>query len=183
LLQIVFEADKSFHFSVVDGNRLHVRMSPGDHRALDLIPLDGLSLVPRHIKTWVGNIYAELRATLPAMSEIDELRKALDAHIEAHITDPDEQFSSAEAAEVQAKLDAVVAELERLKERDEITQNQLDELVNEVGQLKDELNFYTKSTWYRTAGTKLWSLLGGVAKSAEAKKLASDLARKAIGLD
>lgn len=183
LLFVEFDINREYFLLVGDSNDLFVRMSPGAHRATDVIALTGLDSVPMYVKQWVKNVYSEMRATLPAVAEIDELKKALDAHLASHAADPSEHFSVAEASEMQAKLDAVVVELERLKERDEITQKQLDTLTKEMERLKDELAYFPKRTWYRAAGTKLWSVLGGIAKSKEGQKLAADLARKAIGLD
>ncbi|MGO4151763.1 hypothetical protein [Cupriavidus sp. YAF13] len=183
LLRITFLPQKAFELAVDDGSRLLLRMSPGAHKETDLVALDSLAGVPKHITGWTRNIYAELRASLPVMGEIEELQKRLEAHLKSHVENPAEPFTVDEAAAMQQKLDAVIEDLARFRQRDEITQKQLDELVQEVERLKDELSYFPKGTWYRSAGSKLWTLLRGVATSKEGRELASDIARKAIGMD
>jgi chromosome segregation ATPase len=132
---------------------------------------------------WTRHLRAELRASLPVYGELDELRQRVEEHIRDHVASPEDRFSKEEADDLRTKLGEMLQRFEELKERSELTDGQLRELQKQVETLSEDLRGFRKSTWYRTAFTKLFTFGKAVASTPEGQKLIVDAARKVIGVD
>jgi len=80
------------------------------------------------------------------------------------------------------KLDALAERFSELAQHSEITKQELNRVQQELTAIKANLTSFPKGTWYKTAGTKLWSVTSKVITSAESRQVIAQAARKLIGL-
>lgn len=184
ILTVRFRHQQEFIFQVQEHDgKIYSLESPGEYRRSETALLPSLENLPTRLTSWARNIRDELRTQLPAYDEIDQLREAIEQHIESHMTDAAERFTQAEADELREKLDALAAKFVELAEHSEITKQELNRVQQELTSIKSNLSNYPKGTWYKTAGTKLWSVTSKVITSAESRAVLAQAARKLIGLN
>jgi hypothetical protein len=184
LLSVRFRHQPEFVLQVQEHENLYYSVeSPGDFRKTDTVGLPTLQAIPERLAIWARNVRDELRTVLPAFAEIESLRATIDAHLREHLSDPDERFSKAEADDLREKLDALAASFSDLADRSEITKQELNRVQQELTAIKANLANFPKATWYKTAGTKMWSVTSRLITSAESRQLLAQAARKALGMD
>ncbi|MEB2605018.1 hypothetical protein SB461_00660 [Burkholderia cenocepacia] len=190
LLEVVFRSFNEYRFVVkeeVDYNgtvtQVYAQRIPGLERDSDIVDVESLSKLPAMLKVWTKAVRSELRATLPVYSELDVLRQRVEEHIREHVVNPDERFSQEEADELRVKLNELAQRFEELHEKNELSAQQLKKMEAQIEVLTDDLQGFRRGTWYRTAATKLWSLATLVASSPEGRKVLTQAAQKAIGVD
>lgn len=102
-------------------------------------------------------------------------------HIGTH--NSDEEFSVDEINELKRKFDELSKRVSDLEKDKIITESQCTEFKNGIQQVSEDIEYYPKSTWLKTAPNKLVKLVVSITKSKEGRKLITDGARKFIGLD
>lgn len=188
LLSVTFRANRDYKFTVreemvIMSKVVRARRTPGAELSSDTIDVDSLSDLPSLVFEWTKYLRAELRATLPVYDELDALRERVEAHIREHVAEPDDRFSREEADELREKLHGLIEKFEALEEQNQLTEQQVKKLEQQVEILVSDLNGFQKGTWYRTAATKFWSMITSVASSPEGRKLLTQAAQHAIGVD
>lgn len=156
--------------------------SPGEFLKSETIQLPSLEALPSRLTSWARHIRDELRAELPAFEEIDQLRQTIEQHIADHVADAAAPFTKAEADDLREKLDALASKFAELAEHNEITKQELNRVQQELTSIKANLTTYPKGTWYKTAGTKLWSVTSKIITSSESRQVLAQAARKLVGL-
>jgi hypothetical protein len=184
ILRVRFRHAPDFSFVVDEQDgKLYALESPGEYRKTEAMVLTTLHNMPERLAAWARNVRDELRSLLPAYTEIDELRDAIEKHIQEHVDHPDQPFSKAEADDLRAKLDQLGEKFVELAERSEITKQELNRLEQELVAIKTNISAYPKGTWYKTAGTKLWAVSSKIMTSTESRQVLAQAAKKLIGLD
>ncbi len=157
-------------------------MRPGDIEEEQHKAFTSLSLSMEEIPNWCIEIRSDLKASQPLYGEIDKLRNIIEDNILNTGNDNDE-FSVSEISDLQQKFSELQQRVIRLEEDQLITQKQLDEFLNGINQVSEDLEFYPKKTWIKTAANKLTKTVISIGKSKEGRQLISDGAKKLLGLD
>lgn len=190
LLEVEFRSVPRFRFVVKEETDykgvvtdLYAVRTPGAERDSDIVPVESLSKLPSMLKVWTKIVRSELRATLPVYNDLDTLRERVEEHIREHVSAPDERFSREEADELRMKLGELASRFEALHEQNELSAQQLKKMEDQLAVLADDLKGFDRGTWYRTATTRLWILVTKVISSPEGRKVLTQAAQKAIGVD
>lgn len=162
--------------------RVLVRTSPGDYKTQDFDSFASFDDAVSTIQPWTRRIYEDLKVRLPDVSEIDAFRQTLDAHVKNSIPDENAQFTPAEVDDLSAKLAALEARLQEMEQRHLITEKELKELKQVIGEARNDLPTLPKGMWYRTAGGKVWEVVKKAASTSEARQLIADAAKKLLGI-
>lgn len=184
ILTVRFRHHSEYVFQVQEHEgSLFAIEAPGTYKRSETVSLPTLHGLPDRLANWARNVRDELRSQMPVYEEVDELRKVIEKHLAEHVTDPDAPFTKAEADDLRAKLDALSSRFVELAEHSEITKQELNRVQQELTAIKANLTSFPKGTWYKTAGTKLWSVTSKVLTSAESRQVIAQAARKLIGLN
>lgn len=184
LLLVVFRHDTRWSFGLsgsYSGN-WSLTESPGNHRTTEVSTPKSLDDIPDLLLKWIRNVRDELRTSLPIYSELDELRRALDEHVTQHVSNPEQPFNREEAAELKSKLDDLMARLQQMEEKNQLTEQEVKRLNQEITSLKTNVDSYPKGTWYKTAASKLWATVTSVVSSPEGRKVLTQASQRALGL-
>ena len=159
-----------------------VRRKPGDFENEDEKgPYSKLSDTLIGIPDWCEEVRNELKASQPLYSEIDKLREIIEEHIKGK--NSDDEFSVEEISILRNKLEQLEKRVVNLEKDKVITETQLEEFKAGMNQVKEDLEYYPKKTWIRTASNKLLHIVMAIGKSKEGRRLLEDGAKKLIGLD
>ncbi|WP_338639227.1 hypothetical protein [Burkholderia pyrrocinia] len=188
LLSVVFRANRRYNFTVQEEQSfakrgIFAQRTPGAERESDAISVESLSHLPTMVSEWSKHLRSELRAALPVYDELDALRQRVEEHIREHVAEPNDRFSRDEADELREKLRDLMAKFETLQEQSELTDQQVKKMEAQIEVLISDLNGFHRGTWYRTAATKIWSIITSVASSPEGRSILTQAAQKAIGVD
>jgi hypothetical protein len=69
-----------------------------------------------------------------------------------------------------------------MEEKHLITEKELKELKQVVGDARKDLPIMSKGVWYRTAGGKLWEVMKKAAGTNEGRQVLADAAKRLLGL-
>lgn len=184
LLKVTFRYDTSYTFLVRSGtNGYYTTESPGEYQSVEHVNLVSLAMISSRIETWLRNVKDDLQTSIPVYRELDELRQKIDEHVKEHVSNPDERFTRTEIEDLGSKLDELSRKFSELSERNQINEQELGRLNEELARVKENLATYTRGTWYKTAATKLWSVIEKIMSSKESRQVIAEAARKAIGID
>ncbi|MEJ1296896.1 MAG: hypothetical protein RPU64_04695 [Candidatus Sedimenticola sp. (ex Thyasira tokunagai)] len=184
LVHIKFIHDEEFTFGI--GGKVvalghTVSRSPGEvqqqettYHSFDV----AVSLIPE----WAKEIRSELKASKPIYKELDALRDIINDQLQQSVGDNDE-FTVEEINELRRKFEELLMRVENLEKDNIITQKQLDEFKSGIAEVDEEIDYYPKKTWLKTASNKLVKVIASIGKSQEGRKILADGARKLIGLD
>lgn len=182
LIHIQFKYDEAFYFNIEKhNNAYYTRKSPGNIEQVEFTNCGSFSTAIGHINNWCTEVRNELKANKPVYKEIDELRKIIEEHIVGE--NGEEEFSVEEINILRKKFDELNARVEKLEETQIITNKQKQEFTAGVSQVSEDLEYYPKSTWIKTASSKLVNLMTMIGRSKEGRKLLEEGARKLIGLE
>lgn len=184
LVWITFIHDVEFTYGV--GANKHglghlVKMSPGYVKSEET-NLQSFSDAVSNISDWCLEIRSELKATKPIYRELDSLRGIVEEHFSKSISD-DEEFSVTEINILRSKFEELHERVGRLEKEKIITENQLKEFNKGISEIDQELDFYPKKTWIKTASNKLVKTIAIIGKSQEGRKLLTDSVRRLIGFE
>jgi hypothetical protein len=188
-LVVTFRSDTQYGFSVVeqtdirDQVSLYITRSPGEQQDTEHLEIVDLTKVPAMLTSWTRFLRTELRAALPVYDEIDDLRRKIEDHISNHVKEPNERFSIEEADVLREQLATLSAKFEEMQEEHKLNAQQVQKLQAQLHVLTEDLKGFHKGTWYRTAATKLWSMTTALATSPEGRKVLTQAAQHALGVD
>ena len=182
IFSIIFIHDKSLYYRVEKhSHQYYARMSPGDFEQEDMVKQDDFSSSIHSIKNWCSEVRNELKASKPIYKEVDALREIIEEHIIGG--NDDEEFSVEEINELHKKFEELNARVSDLEEQQVITTKQKQEFTEGVNQVSEDLEYYPKKTWVKTASSKLVNLVTAIGKSKEGRKLLESGAKKLLGLE
>lgn len=182
LIDIKFKHDDRFIFTVLslqDGYSITVK--PGKMYDEDVLYIDSFERVLNLITTWVNEVRNELKASCTAFEEIDKLRNLISEQL-GNQSD-EEEFTVEEINTLKRKFSDLEQRVVQLEKDKIITENQLHEFKEGIEQVSEDIEYYPKSTWLKTAPNKLVKLVVSIGKSKEGRKLLTDSARQLLGLD
>jgi len=133
------------------------------------------------INSWCFEVRNELKASKPIYKEVDDLRTIIEEHIIGE--NEESEFSVEEINELHSKFDELKSRVETLEKEQIITNKQKDEFTKGVNQVSEDLEYYPKKTWIKTASSKLVSLVVSISGSKEGRKLLETGAKKLLGFE
>ena len=182
LIDITFKHDESFVFQVKkEGRYFFISMKPGQIAEQEQEVVSSLAKVIEVLPIWAMEVRNEMKAGGSIYDEIDTLRELIAERLGAQ--SDDEEFSVEEINELKRKFTELENRVIELEKDKVITEKQLTEFKSGIEQVSDDIEYYPKKTWLKTAPNKLVKLVVAIGKSKEGRKLIADGARKLLGLD
>jgi hypothetical protein len=195
LAVITFAHNKKYYFMIhegpegkglaalasMDSNTVPITTEcPGDYKTVEEHQHKSFNDCVRRISYWCKNIRDDLRTSMPAFKEIDDLKRQFEEHIKDHLENPEEPISAIEAEAISARFDALYQKFEELKEKHEITAAQLKDIQKDFEIIKSNASLYPKGLWANLTSSRLVSLLKKIAISPEGRKLMYEGAKKLL---
>lgn len=154
---------------------------PGTYKNHETRTHEDIDSAISRISDWVRSIRDDLinsRATL--RSTIDELTENFQKSIDENIDDPESYFENHEEDAIKSKLDELHKRVSELEEKLGFTPEETKKIEKTIEKSKADLKVYPKGVWYKTAGTKLLTVMKGILKSKEGREILTDLAKKLL---
>ena len=181
-IKITFKHNENYTFEVSAYEHSYfVAMKPGeiyDESTLELNSLDGIL---EEIPKWSNEVRNELKAGGSVYEQIDSLRDIITEQL--NIQNEDEEFSVEEINTLKSKFQELENRVRQLEKDKIITESQLSDFTSGIEQVSEDIEFYPKKTWLKTAPNKIVKLVVAIGKSKEGRKLLSDGAKKLFGLE
>lgn len=186
LVSIYFVHDKKFYYCIQSYHTgLHktyqTNKSPGSIEETETDIHHSLDEALEGINSWCNEIRNELKAHIPAYQEIDDLKDILKEHLKGH--SESDEFTVAEINQLREKFADLERRVGELEQENIITKSQSEQFKEGIKQVSNDIEFYPKVTWLKTATNKIAKLVAGIGKSPEGRKILSDGARKLLNLD
>lgn len=187
LIYIEFSYNPSLNFSVnrytSPGTSINFRIfrSPGDFETTQSGYLSDFPEVLAHIDIWCKEVRDELKAELPVYTELDKLRETIEAHINS--TDSGSEFSAEDIFNLKKSFAELEKRVDALENEKALTEKQAIEVKEGISQVVEDLEFYPKDTWIKTATNKLTKIISTIGKTKEGRAILADGARKLLGLN
>ena len=184
LVYITFIHDEEFTFGIGGksvGLGHHVIRSPGEVQQKET-SWESFDAAVALIPEWAREIRNELRASKPIYKELDELKGLINEQLQQSVDDT-EEFTVEEINTLRQKFKELQSRVENLERDNLITKKQLDEFKSGLAEVDEEMDYYPKQTWLKTASNKLVKVITSIGKSQEGRKILADSARKLIGLE
>ncbi len=184
IISIIFIHDKTYNYNVsksLGKNEFIVIRKPGEIEDIQAYICKDLSESISGILEWCHEVRNELKATKPTYSEIESLKKLIYEQIKG--TDEENgEFSVKEINELRKKFQDLEKRVEDLEKENIITKSQLEEFKTGISQISEDLEFYPKETWIKTATNKIGKLVISIGKSKEGRAILAEGAKKLLGL-
>lgn len=163
------------------GRTYPVTKSPGEieekESRLYMTLEEALTAIPH----WCIEVRNELKADNPLYKDLDALQKTLEEHLTNF--SESEEFTVSEIHYLNEKFRELEKRIQDLEANNVITETQSEEMQKGVQQVMQDMEYYPKKTWIKTATNKITKIFVGIAKSPEGSKLLADGARKLLTLD
>ncbi len=111
---------------------------------------------------------------------IKQMRQDLERNSE-NLPDPQLPFAPGEASQWRTKLDNLVARIEKLAEKGEIQQGEVDKLKAEVKKLKTMIESVPKKTWLKSAGYRILNVMEKVVNTKTRREITEHVIKQLIG--
>jgi len=157
--------------------------SPGKVQDSEYFQFDTFDKVLKDISEWAVEVRHELKAQQPIYAEIDALKELIEAQIRSSIDVSDQEFSAAEIANLINKFEELSKRVEQLEKDKAITESQLKIIQDGISQVKEDIEYYPKDTWLKTASNKLSKSIVTIAKTKEGRSILSSGAKKLLGIE
>ncbi|MBN1765351.1 MAG: hypothetical protein JW860_08855 [Sedimentisphaerales bacterium] len=130
------------------------------------------------LDAWTTNVRHELLSLGPVQHEFQGQKNSFNKIINEEFDDPEELFSRHDIEELHARLDELAEECRALHHGGEFNLEELNELESTIAALQEDARYFSRKTWYRTAGNKLISLAARLASSQPGQRLLTEGAKK-----
>lgn len=183
MILIQFRCKEEYIFSIsrLSGSNVQVKRRPGNFVEEEFNQYNGLNYALNEIQNWCKEVRNELKACQPIYNEVDKLRNIIEDHIKGD--NASEEFSAEDIHLLRKKFQDLESRVVNLEKDKIITESQLDEFKSGLNQVKEDLEYYPKQTWVKTATNKLSKIVMSIGKSKEGRALIADGARKLLGFD
>jgi len=182
LMDITFAHDDRFNFKVMqEGNWLYIVMRPGEIAEQDETEVASLDEVMGLLPKWAMEVRNELKADGTVFDGIDRLRDLISEQL-GDQTD-EEEFSVEEINLLRKKFSDLEKRVIQLEKDKIITEKQLVKFTSGIEKVSDDIEYYPKKTWLKTAPNKIVKLVVAIGTSKEGRKMIADGARKLLGLE
>lgn len=165
-IKIYYAFDDNYYFKTTISStlRFNCEFSPGKVMLIQAINFDDEENYFYAIEEWVDRLEKEFTSTplaktvIQNQTNIEELKQKVDELFEKKELNPNEQFSSQEAQEMECKLEEFKKLIEEKLET-EISEknslkNEVNKLFREIEFLKDQMQKLTKKNWFTAFITK-----------------------------
>jgi len=187
LIYIEFSYNPALYFSakreLVSSNNILflVTRTPGDFEVSQSDYVSDYLEVLNHINIWCSEVRDELKAEQPIYSELDKLRETIEEHIS--LSDSESEFSAEDIFTLKKSFEELEKRVENLEKEKSLTEKQAEEFKEGINQVVDDLEFYPKKTWVKTATNKISKITTSIGKTKEGREILADGAKKLLGLD
>jgi polyhydroxyalkanoate synthesis regulator phasin len=130
------------------------------------------------VEAWTERVKEEVVSTNPFSRELVKFREEIDRRLAGMQTDLDGFFSSTEAEELAARLEALEVQLKDLSGSHSELEEAVVSLSKTVADLQSGLTAVNRGTWYRMGAGRLLAGLKGFATSKEGREFALEAAKK-----
>ncbi|MGD6870502.1 hypothetical protein ACQCV6_31005 [Bacillus cereus] len=167
VVQIYYTFNESYYFKTTISSQLQFtcEFSPGHIMLYQTMSFKNEKEYFLEIENWVDRIQYEFNATPLAkaivenQTNMEELKQKVDILFNQKQLDPNEQFTSQEAKEMEQKLEEFKISIEEKLET-ELTQNtslnyKVKKLNEEIDFLKKQMQALTKKNWFTAFSTKM----------------------------
>lgn len=117
------------------------------------------------VEQWLKRLIQDLKDQSPLLNKVfDEIHR-IEEEFEKKINEKFDAtdmsyFSETEVDELKEKLNDLFGKFEKLKESNELKDNELKSIKDEVEKIKKNLNILPKTTWFKSSGKKIINLIG-----------------------
>ena len=184
LIMITFKHNNNFVYKVDKHTyRYDIIRTPGDIEEEEKKECKTFEDSISYILQWCQEVRNELKAEQPIYNELDSLRKMIEESIIINNNSSESEFSVEEINNLQQKFEDLQARVEQLEKDNIITENQSNNIQEGLQKVKEDVEYYPKDTWIKTASNKVLNLFVSIGKSKEGRKVLADGSRKLLGLD
>lgn len=159
----------------------YVDRRPGDTEEKQTYQYATLAEALAGINSWCIEIRNELKASTPIYKEIDNLKEIIFKHIAGE--EKEGEFSVEEIQNLKEKFSQLEKRIEELEREKIISTTQAKEIKDGVSRVTEDLEYYPKETWLKTAANKLVNMVIAVGKSKEGREVLKGGAKKLLGIE
>jgi hypothetical protein len=185
MFEILFLDNREYVFSFLNpqhASSYKISYCPGRIHYKVSSNIESFERCLEEMDSWFANIKNEIIASHPLYNEFEMLKTRLNEFIEERYTKADETFSTAEINELKSMLDNLTCQFQELQEKNAMTEKELEIVKQTVDELKKNVDFFPKKTWFRSAGNKLLQLVAKTHGSGTGQKLLTESARSLVGI-
>ena len=184
LIHIELKYGDELYFSVSDmphSDSYSCTIKPGSLYERDVVTVHNVHQALMRIPQWALEARNELKAESPLFRDVEELKRTIEEHFSSNADE--EEFSVEEINSLKGKFDDLLRRVEELEKESQITQKQFEEFKSGIEQVSDDLEYYPKATWVKTASNKIYKTIQSIGKSKEGRAIIADGAKKLLGLE
>lgn len=179
IIEVFFKPNPNYYFKINEGksynNRFITKSLPGEFFLKEETnEFNGFESAMSFIKTWSRRILEDLREENPlidsAFQEIEKIRQEFEKSLSDLNISSDEFFDEDEMSSMQKKLEKLYEEFDKLKEKNKITEKELEKVKEELISINSSIESLPKVTWYRAAGNRVLNIFDRLSKSKEVQK-------------
>ena len=185
---IKFQDNNEYSFEITDTyttgdvrgkliQQYSVDRKPGEYTDIDNLKTKDFDECLEYLRDWLKIVEEELRSIHPLVGDVEDLRREFNERLEEHIKDKSVHF---DANEIES-LREMLANLEQKFETElKISKEQLEQVKSELKKLKQDLDVFSKKTWWRTAGNRIINMTSQFISSKEGHQLLADSIKKLL---
>lgn len=185
IINIKLKYGENLFFTIKDGafgmSYMCIR-SPGELYETSTFQAKTLHDCFGFIPDWAIEARNELKAQSPTFRDIDELKKTIETHFNTEGNSA-EEFTVEEINSLKRKFDLLLERVAVLEKENQITKKQFEEFKSGIDQVSEDLEYYPKSTWVKTASNKVYNTMTSIGKSKEGRAILADGAKKLMGIE
>jgi uncharacterized coiled-coil DUF342 family protein len=184
LIIITFKHNTNYSYKIAKATYdYRLIRTPGDIEEKENTSCNSYEKSISYISLWCSEVRNELKAEQPIYNEIDSLRKMIEENIIINNNSNEAEFSVKEINDLQQKFEDLQTRVEELEKNKIITESQSTNIKNGLQRVKEDIEYYPKDTWIKTASNKVVDLFVSVGKSKEGRKILAEGGKKLLGLE
>lgn len=156
-----FRADIGYNSNRTPTQRWAVVTSPGRVRITESSYHESIGDVMTEIEMWAHRLAGEIKSRTEADAVVKSFREQIDHALE-DMVNPDSPFTDEEAKTWQKKLKDAYADLAKMQDRLDVTDEELEALRKKVDELSEVIGEFPRKMWVRSAGNTFSKFLGRV---------------------
>jgi len=184
LIIITFRHNNNYSYKIAKYTNIYqVTRTPGDIEEKEESNYNLYEESILYIPQWCNEVRNELKSEQPVYNEIDSLRKMIEDNIIINQNSNEAEFSVEEINNLQQKFEDLQARVEELEKNKIITESQSTNIKSGLQRVKEDIEYYPKDTWIKTASNKVVDLFVSVGKSKEGRQVLAEGGKKLLGLE
>jgi len=184
LISITFKHNNNYSYKIAKTPyNYQLTRTPGDIEEEENTSCTSYEKSISYISLWCNEVRNELKAEQPIYNEIDSLRKMIEENIIINNNSNEAEFSVEEINDLQQKFEDLQTRVEELEKNKIITESQSSNMKDGLQRVKEDIEYYPKDTWIKTASNKVVDLFVSVGKSKEGRQVLAEGGKKLLGLE